>query len=412
MAGNRGKVKVLVPLLGILLVAVCAAGRAQGGAATAGETGAQVPARTHQQAGPAEDPAKVQAGDIARVEYTASLEDGALARTTLAHVAEDPSRLKAPRYEAPGVFGPEEVPAGGKGAIPGLGEAVLGMAVGERRTVTLPPEKAYGPRDPKLMARLPRAKRMPRTLDLSAPDYVARFQAFPLPGREVQLTPYFSARVVEVTERSARLEAIVENGKRFEDSFGTTVVTANDEEITLTLTPRIGAPFEMAGRTGTIAMDDGTTFFVDFNNPLAGRSIVVDVELVSLVKASTLRAEKIPWVEDQDLALAESANRDKPTVLVLYASWCGWSKKLLTETMEDPRIKAMKDRFVWAKIDSDLDKEAGKRYGQEGFPMIVLLDPKGEVVAKIDGYRDAGALAEELDKALGKRAALGQAQGG
>jgi thioredoxin-like negative regulator of GroEL len=85
---------------------------------------------------------------------------------------------------------------------------------------------------------------------------------------------------------------------------------------------------------------------------------------------------------------------------VLYAGWCSWSKKLLTESLEDPRIKQMKDRFVWVKVDSDKEQAFKEAYQQNGFPMVVVLNSKGDVVKKIDGYRDAAALKKELEGVL------------
>lgn len=41
--------------------------------------------------------------------------------------------------------------------IPGLEEALEGLDEGEKKTVVLPPEKAYGPRDPQAMREVPKS---------------------------------------------------------------------------------------------------------------------------------------------------------------------------------------------------------------------------------------------------------------
>jgi peptidylprolyl isomerase len=46
---------------------------------------------------------------------------------------------------------------GSRRMIPGFSEAVLGMATGETKSVTLPMERAYGPRDPEAVQSVPRA---------------------------------------------------------------------------------------------------------------------------------------------------------------------------------------------------------------------------------------------------------------
>lgn len=58
--------------------------------------------------------------------------------------------------------------------IEGLEESLLRMAAGEKRTVVVPPERAYGPRDAALVQKVPRA-RLP-VGDLKVGD---RFQTGP-----------------------------------------------------------------------------------------------------------------------------------------------------------------------------------------------------------------------------------------
>ena len=60
----------------------------------------------------------------------------------------------------------------------------------------------------------------------------------------------------------------------------------------------------------------------------------------------------------------------------------------------------LKDRFVWVRINSDKELKYKQQYGQEGFPMMVLLSADGTVLKKIDGYRDARALREEIKAVL------------
>ena len=101
-------------------------------------------------------------------------------------------------------------------------------------------------------------------------------------------------------------------------------------------------------------------------------------------------------IEDHDQGYERAAALDKPQVLVLYAKWCGWSKKLLGEALEDPRIKMIKDDYVWTKIDSDSEKSYKEYYGQKGFPLVLILNPEGEIVQRLDGYKDAATLLRAL----------------
>ena len=81
----------------------------------------------------------VQSGDRVRVHYTGTLEDG-----TVFDRSTDGEPLAFTAGEASEV-------------IEGLSRGVLGMAPGETRTVTVPPEQAYGERRSGLDREVPRS---------------------------------------------------------------------------------------------------------------------------------------------------------------------------------------------------------------------------------------------------------------
>jgi hypothetical protein len=216
----------------------------------------------------------------------------------------------------------------------------------------------------------------------------------------VNLTPYFKARVIKITEHYAALESLVTDDERIQEDFGTADIRVTGGEITVTLTPKIGALFEINGRKGRITQAEDTSFTVDFNHPLAGHTILLDMEVLTLTKASALRNIIIPWQEDHDTAFLAAGREEKPMVLVLYADWCQWSKRLLGEVFEDPRIKILRDWFVWAKVDSYKYSEYKDLYGQNGFPMVVFMNRQGKVVTKLDGFHDAKTVRQALDQLI------------
>ena len=70
----------------------------------------------------------------------------------------------------------------------------------------------------------------------------------------------------------------------------------------------------------------------------------------------------------------------------------------------------LKDKFVWAKVDSDVQKDLKKVYGQTGYPMIVVLNPEGEVVKTLKGFKDADTLSRKLNDYLRTAKAEGALQ--
>lgn len=132
-------------------------------------------------------------GDTVRIHYTGKYEDGTVF---------DSSEGKDPL----------EFVAGSEQIIPGLDKAILDMSEGDQETVTVPPEEAYGEREPAL-------------------------------AQEVERT-----QLPEGVSEGAALEAEVGGQKTM-----LWVTELNDE-----------------------------TAVVDANHPLAGKTLVFDVELVSV----------------------------------------------------------------------------------------------------------------------------------
>jgi FKBP-type peptidyl-prolyl cis-trans isomerase 2 len=335
----------------------------------------------------------VREGDWVEAEVTVSLADGSPVSASEALGDVHPAAAGEAAAEGPVI---ESLLAGSAEPPLGLGEAVIGMAVDETKKWELPPEKAKGPWDPAKLKMFPRVRREPRTFRMKTEEYAKRTGSFPQEGDVVSLVPYFRTRVLQVGVEESLLEHLAADGETAEDGFGTTKIRVEGEEIVLAMTPKIGAPFAVDGREGKVSSSEDESFTVDFNHPLAGKALVVSSTLVSLIPASEFRKRRLPWIEDHEAGLAAARSSGKPMVLVLYADWCGYSRRLFDETFEDPRIKALEDRFVWVKVNSDLQRDLQALYRQQGFPMIVVLSPDGEVAKTLDGFKDAGTLRSQL----------------
>lgn len=85
----------------------------------------------------APEPPQAKPGDSVRIHYTCKLEDGSVFAT---------SRNKEPI----------EFEIGSAEVIPGLQEAVVGMAEGDTKTTMVPPDKAYGPYHDEMTATIDR----------------------------------------------------------------------------------------------------------------------------------------------------------------------------------------------------------------------------------------------------------------
>ncbi|GAA6187886.1 peptidylprolyl isomerase [Litorivita sp. NS0012-18] len=120
----------------------------------------------------------IKSGDTVRIHYTGTLNDG----TTF-----DSSEGRDPL----------EFAVGSGQIIPGLDKALPGMAVGEKKTVTIAPEEAYGPVHPEAMQVVPRSE-IPDDIPL---DLGTQLQVQTPDGQGMVVT------VANVTEAEVTLDA-------------------------------------------------------------------------------------------------------------------------------------------------------------------------------------------------------------
>ncbi|WP_258085067.1 FKBP-type peptidyl-prolyl cis-trans isomerase [Thermococcus thermotolerans] len=93
---------------------------------------------------------KIEAGDFVVFHYVGRFENGEVFDTSYEDIARE-NEIYVEERE----YGPLGVNVGVGEIIPGLDEALIGMEIGEKKTVTIPPEKAYGMPNPELVIDVP-----------------------------------------------------------------------------------------------------------------------------------------------------------------------------------------------------------------------------------------------------------------
>ncbi|WMW25051.1 peptidylprolyl isomerase [Methanolobus sediminis] len=97
-----------------------------------------------------DDIKKVEKGDFVSVNYTGTLDDGTVFDTSMEEVARKEGIYNSGRHYEPLSF-----VAGEEQAIKGFDDAVIGMEVGDVKTVVIPPENVYGVYCPALLISVP-----------------------------------------------------------------------------------------------------------------------------------------------------------------------------------------------------------------------------------------------------------------
>ncbi|MCZ0812762.1 MAG: FKBP-type peptidyl-prolyl cis-trans isomerase [Pseudomonadota bacterium] len=121
---------------------------------------------------------QVKEGDTVRIHYTGTLTDGAT-------------------FDSSEGRDPLEFQVGSGQIIPGLDQALPGMTVGDKKTVEVPADQAYGQPDPNAQQAVPRAD-IPEDIPL---DLGTQLQVQTPQGQVMPVT------VVEVTDEQVTLDA-------------------------------------------------------------------------------------------------------------------------------------------------------------------------------------------------------------
>ena len=91
----------------------------------------------------------------------------------------------------------------------------------------------------------------------------------------------------------------------------------------------------------------------------------------------------------------EVLNSDKLTVVDFFANWCGPCRKLgpiLEEVSEE-----LAEKVKFAKIDTDENLEAAKKYQVSGLPTLLVFK-NGEVVERMVGLMPKSSIITNIEK--------------
>jgi FKBP-type peptidyl-prolyl cis-trans isomerase 2 len=262
----------------------------------------------------------VKKGDTISVNYTGSLQDGKVFDTNIESVAKQHDIIK-PEYV------PLKFKVGEPGMIKGFDEGVVGMKVGETKTLTIPPEKGYGPVKPELINTYniienvsARENTFPRVFNISLEQFETEYgpghnksDTIVYPGTNINLTilnissivslsynlkadyQIFSQNspwnltVVKINETNVTIKPSVKinDTVRFPlDQFQktpwtSTVIGLTDDNITLRHNAIPETKVQSTFGTITVRFNE-TSLIIDQNNDLAGKTLTFNVTLVSI----------------------------------------------------------------------------------------------------------------------------------
>lgn len=259
----------------------------------------------------------VKIGDNVSVDYTGSL-NGKVFDTSIESVAKE-NNLSIPNK----IYKPLRFIVGKGRVIKGFDEGVIGMKVGESKTLTIIPENAYGEKNPQLIQTIPIIQNMPITntfpkmIDIPISEFELTFGSDIKVGDNVKI-PYtninltimkinttsnvsvlynlsvgskvtqsgmpWNGTVIKIDDNNITIRSDVKKNEiiQFEGaSWNTTVINVDSENMTLRHNSIPDTNVKYGVDSINIHFND-TYITMDGNNELAGETLIFNVVIKSI----------------------------------------------------------------------------------------------------------------------------------
>ncbi len=268
----------------------------------------------------------VAVGDSVSVWYRGTLNDKSVFDSNIEEVAK-----AAGTYNPNRPYEPLSFVVGAHQMIEGFDKAVVGMKKGEKKTVNIPPEEAYGLPQDELTRTIPTAQDIDRIVvidrfrNVPTSQFNSLFGAQPVVGKSYpneQVDWLYTVRELGVLVQNVstvKIEADLKMGKKvklpntkwdsivaainessivvrqdpsdgsmLETPFGNATITVTSDKIKVSVDAKAGTiiPGPQGNQVKIIEVKEGN-MKLDLNHPLAGKTLTFEIEVVEVKKPTS-----------------------------------------------------------------------------------------------------------------------------
>jgi len=117
------------------------------------------------------------------------------------------------------------------------------------------------------------------------------------------------------------------------------------------------------------------------------------MRLATIILAAILLAPgTISWERDLEKSVNRARREKKEMALYFKTTWCKWCDKFDKTTLVDDGVVEVMGEKVAVKIDAEKNRSLVKKYEVACYPTIILMDAKGSIRVRIEGYKTADEL--------------------
>lgn len=129
-----------------------------------------------------------------------------------------------------------------------------------------------------------------------------------------------------------------------------------------------------------------------FNHKLCWLGAVLVVALSSPGKAA-----EIGWRRDLAASYREAATRDRPLLVVVGASWCGYCRQLHDQTLRNAALASrINEQFLPVLIDADEQPVVTQQLQVEMLPAVLVISPERRILNRSTGFQTVAQLDARL----------------